>query len=146
MRVDVRFGRFIAAGALVLAVSGCATGSPAVSAGPTASPVRLGPAEFAAEVDAGERVVVNVHVPDEGTIEGTSTAIPFDLVEDQAARLPPELSTPLAVYCLTDRMSEVAVATLTDMGYTDVVELAGGMQAWRDSGRSLLPEGAGPPT
>ena len=36
-------------------------------------------------------------------------------------------------------MSAVAVGTLRDLGYTDVVELRGGMDAWVADGRELLP-------
>lgn len=36
-------------------------------------------------------------------------------------------------------MSAVAVDTLAGLGYRDIVDLRGGMIAWQDSGRSLLP-------
>ena len=35
-------------------------------------------------------------------------------------------------------MSAEAVQTLRDLGYTDVVELRGGMEAWTADGRDLL--------
>ena len=34
------------------------------------------------------------------------------------------------------------IAGLTDLGYTDVVELDGGMMAWMADGRELLPPAA----
>ena len=36
-------------------------------------------------------------------------------------------------------MSAEAVATLQDLGYTEVTELRGGMDAWVADGRELLP-------
>lgn len=83
--------------------------------------------------------VVNVHVPDQGAIAGTDAAIPYDEVRDRSAELPPDLDTPVAVYCKSGRMSAEAAATLQELGYTDIVELSGGMDAWIADGRQLLP-------
>ena len=96
------------------------------------------PAEFAALVADEDVVTVNVHVPDEGSIPGTDAAIPFDRISTSVGDLPQELSTPLAVYCRTGQMSLEAVKTLQRLGYTDVVELRGGMEAWTADGRDLL--------
>lgn len=78
-----------------------------------------------------------MHTPDEGSIPGTDLAIPFDTLEERKGELPP-VSTRLAVYCRSGRMSAEAVETLKRLGYQDVVELRGGMIAWADSGRQLL--------
>lgn len=96
------------------------------------------PAEFAAVVADEDVVTVNVHVPDEGSIPGTDAAIPFDQISTSVGDLPQERSTPLAVYCRTGQMSAEAVQTLRDLGYTDVVELRGGMEAWTADGRDLV--------
>ncbi len=129
----------LAAGAGVS--SGCAGSDDAPTAGSTATaaPRLLDPDEFASEVDGGKRVVLNVHTPDAGSIPGTDMAIPYDRLKERASELPASRATPLAVYCLTGRMSAVAVDTLTALGYQDVVELRGGMAAWQQSGRTLLP-------
>ena len=92
------------------------------------------PAEFAAVVGDEDVVTVNVHVPDEGSIPGTDAAIPFDQITTSVGDLPQERSMPLAVYCRTGQMSAEAVQTLRDLGYTDVVELRGGMEAWTADG------------
>ncbi|NLA36906.1 MAG: rhodanese-like domain-containing protein, partial [Actinobacteria bacterium] len=42
------------------------------------------------------------------------------------------------VYCKSGNMSADAVADLAALGYTDVVELDGGFDAWVDAGRGLL--------
>lgn len=85
--------------------------------------VQLDPAQFAAVVDDDKPYVINVHVPDEGSIQGTDAAIPYNEIRDRVGDLPPDRSAPLAVYCRSGRMSTVAVATLTELGFTDVVEL-----------------------
>ncbi|KUH64640.1 sulfurtransferase [Mycolicibacterium novocastrense] len=133
----------------VLTLAGCST--PAEQLTPSAAlpsaeqadtvphaPRSVGPSEFAEAIAAPERVTINVHVPYEGDITGTDLSIPFDQIETSIGRLPSVRNTPLAVYCRTGRMSTIAATTLADLGYHDVVELAGGMQAWQQSGRELV--------
>ena len=96
------------------------------------------PAEFAAAVSPVGTVTINVHVPDEGSIQGTDLSIPFDQIEGRSDELP-DVGTPLAVYCRSGRMSAEAVETLRKLGYRDIVELRGGMIAWEADGRLLLP-------
>ncbi len=99
---------------------------------------RHGADQFAAIVDGEGAVVVNVHVPNEGSIAGTDLTIPYtEVLADPT--LPSDRDTPLALYCRSGRMSTVAAQVLVDAGYTNVVELAGGMDAWSASGRPLRP-------
>lgn len=118
----------------LLSVAGCSGG-----AQPDASPGLLTPAEFERAVFDPKTVAINVHVPDEGSIEGTELSIPFDQVEELSSELPADRSTPLAVYCMSGRMSAAAVETLSELGYAHVVELDGGMVAWQATGRPVLP-------
>ena len=91
---------------------------------------------FASRVASPDAFVVNVHVPDEGTIQGTDASIPYDeIVGDD--RLPADKTTPIALYCKTGRMSGEAATALMDAGYADVVHLDGGMDAWVAAGRLL---------
>ena len=129
--------------AAALLTTGCAGGTGSSEATPSsAAATLLDPAEFADVVAGEEAFVVNVHVPDEGSIAGTDAAIPFDRIEQQQAELPEDRGTPLAVYCRSGSMSAEAVATLTELGYADIVDLRGGMQAWTAEGMPLLPPGA----
>ena len=95
----------------------------------------LDPADFQAQ-SAG-RVLINVHIPDEGSLPGTTQSLPYNEVTARAAELPADRSTPLAIYCMSGSMSAIAGQELLDLGYTDVIELDGGMRAWQASGRSL---------
>jgi rhodanese-related sulfurtransferase len=95
----------------------------------------LSPAEFEDVIAAGDAIVLNVHVPYEGHIEGTDAFIPFD--EIASSPLPDDLNQPIALYCRSGNMSATATRTLVEMGYTDVVDLAGGMNAWVETGRPL---------
>lgn len=129
-----------AAGLLVLPA--CASGVPprmSTSQTQASSTARLvDPDEFSAVIAEPDRVTVNVHVPFEGDIAGTDLSIPFDQIAAQAGRLPADRSTRLAIYCRSGPMSAIAAETLRDLGYTDVVELRGGMRAWQTDGRPLI--------
>lgn len=92
--------------------------------------------DFAARMEASDAFVVNVHVPDEGSIAGTDEAIPYDQVVGDD-RLPTNRSTPILLYCKTGRMSGDAAVALMEGGYRNVVHLDGGMDAWTAAGRPL---------
>lgn len=100
------------------------------------SEMTVGVDEFASRMASSEAFVVNVHVPDEGSIKGTDAAIPYDAIVGDD-RLPADKATPVLLYCKTGRMSATAVSALMGAGYTDVVHLDGGMDAWVAAGRSL---------
>jgi rhodanese-related sulfurtransferase len=108
------------------------TDSTVIDAG---SAALLSPAEFEDIIAAGDAIVLNVHVPYEGHIEGTDAFIRFD--EIASSPLPDDLNQPIALYCRSGNMSATATRTLVEMGYTDVVDLAGGMNAWVETGRPL---------
>ena len=123
--------------------SGCtADGDDQPSAAAASSPSLADPDTFARRIDEPGVVTINVHTPDEGSIAGTDLTIPFDRVAT-SSELPDDLSTPLAVYCRSDNMSADAVDDLEALGYTDVVELDGGFNAWTAAGRPLEPTGTG---
>ena len=92
--------------------------------------------EFAATVEGERFVVVNVHTPEEGSIAGTDLTIRYDEIL-QAAALPADRATPLALYCRSGSMSRIDAQALVDAGYTQIVELEGGVVAWEQAGRSL---------
>lgn len=130
------------AGAAVL-TGGCAgDGRARGGASSAAAAPRLLDAEaFADELERGDRWVLNVHVPDGGSLPGTDRAVAFDQLPQRRDELPAQ-GTALAVYCRTGSMSAQAVPVLATLGYDDVVELRGGMVAWQEAGRPLLPPGS----
>ncbi len=132
--------------ALVATVlAGCAGSDdaqpPSEFAGPGTSTIDvgadlIGPDELDALIAEDGLVVVNVHVPDEGHIDGTDASAPFDAIDEWDA-LPADRSTPIAVYCRSGNMSAAASEDLVELGYTNVVDLAGGMDAWAAAGRPI---------
>lgn len=148
----LRFGRHRFAGLVlvpVLAVAGCtsapaappAPATPAPASSAAAATTAVDPQAFARVVADPRTFTLNVHVPDAGAIAGTDTRIPYDRIRARAAELPRDRATRIAVYCRSGRMSAEAVPTLRALGYTDIVELRGGMDAWVAAGRRLIPIG-----
>ena len=81
---------------------------------------------------------VNVKTPYIGEIDGTDLYIPYDQLTARASQLPQAKDTRILVYCRSGVESVQAAQTLLDLGYTSVLNLDGGMNAWQSSGRTLV--------
>ena len=82
-------------------------------------------------------VVLDVREPDEyeqGAIPG-ALHIPRGQLESNIEARVTDRSTPLIVHCAGGTRSAFAAKTLEEMGYTDVVSVAGGFNKWKDEGR-----------
>jgi len=133
---------FLAVAVTSVLMVGCSTDSTGTGGADTtaaaeASPRLVGVDEFATAIETSSVVTINVHVPDEGDLPGTDLSVPFDQI-DRSEELPTDLDTPLAIYCRSGNMSADAVSDLDSMGYTNIVELDGGFDAWVTSGRTPL--------
>ncbi len=81
---------------------------------------------------------VNVKTPYIGEIDGTDLYIPYDQLSARASQLPADKSARILVYCRSGVESAQAAQTLLNLGYTNVWNLDGGMNAWQSSGRTLV--------
>jgi rhodanese-related sulfurtransferase len=98
---------------------------------------RLDPAAFADKMKDKNAVLINVHIPYEGELDGTGIFIPYDKILDDS-RLPKDKNQEILLYCRTGHMSEQAGNALHNAGYTNLTHLEGGMRAWEASGRPLI--------
>ena len=107
---------------------------------PPSDPRSLSPEEFEVRSAAVGAIVINVHVPFEGEIAGTDAFIPYDQVATGIPKLTSDRTAEILLYCKTGRMSSIAMNELVDLGYTNVSELAGGIDAWLTTAREVLSE------
>lgn len=98
----------------------------------------LQPAEYRDAISADGAFVVNVHVPYDGEIEDTDAFVPFDDIAAHASELPVDKDAPLYIYCMSGRMSGEAIPDLQALGYTNIIDLKGGMAAWRVAGLEIV--------
>lgn len=93
------------------------------------------PAE--AELRRAHSVFLDVREPDEfeqGAIPD-AVFIPRGHLEAQVEARIPDRDTPIVVFCAGGVRSAFAAKTLADLGYSDVVSMNGGFNAWKDQGR-----------
>lgn len=81
---------------------------------------------------------VNVKTPYIGEIDRTDLYIPYDQLTARVSQLPAAKDARILVYCRSGAESAIASQTLLALGYTNVWNLDGGMNAWQSSGRLLV--------
>ena len=81
-------------------------------------------------------VFVDVRERDEyeqGFIPG-AVHIPRGNLESRIERAVPDHGTPVVLYCASGNRSAYSAKTLAELGYTDVVSMAGGFSRWKQNG------------
>lgn len=86
--------------------------------------------ELAKKEDA---FVLDVHIPEQTHIPGTDAFIPYTEIEENINKLPKDRNTPILVYCRSGSMSKKAADNLINLGYTQVYDLSGGINAYKES-------------
>jgi rhodanese-related sulfurtransferase len=84
-----------------------------------------------------EFTMVNVHIPFEGDIPQTDLSIAYNEISDHTNQLP-DKDAPIVLYCRSGSMSTQAAETLAELGYTNVMEVDGGFNAWKAAGHDLV--------
>jgi rhodanese-related sulfurtransferase len=100
----------------------------------------VSPDRLAQMLEHKDFTLLNVKTPYSGEIAGTDLYIPYDQLTARASQLPADKSARILVYCRSGVQSAQAAQTLLDLGYTNIWNLDGGMNAWEASGRQLVNE------
>lgn len=93
--------------------------------------------EVKQRLERGERwVLLDVREREEyreGHLEG-AVSLPRGFLEIRVEETVPDKSTPIIAYCAGGIRSLIAARTLKEMGYENVVSMAGGYTAWKNAG------------
>jgi thioredoxin len=111
---------------LMVALFSCGTGEAQKS-------VSLGPQEFEKQLaSGGERILLDVRTPGEFGERHLTGALNIDYngadFNSRIGNL--DKTQPVYVYCLSGGRSAAAAQTLTDIGFTKVYEMKGGISRW----------------
>ena len=82
--------------------------------------------------------LVNVHIPYAGELANTDTFIPYDAIRQNLGNLPTDKNAKIVLYCRSGSMSAAAAKELATLGYTNVYNLAGGMNEWEKEGNAVI--------
>jgi rhodanese-related sulfurtransferase len=102
-------------------------------------------AEVKAKLDRGERVVfIDVREDREFAKDRAAGAkhISRGVLERDIEELVPEKQAEIVLYCGGGYRSALSADSLRQMGYPNVISMAGGIRAWRDAGYPIETEGS----
>jgi rhodanese-related sulfurtransferase len=122
----------------LLVIVGCAPATGMAEGSAASSPTLITVEELNAMLKNTDLIFINVHIPYQGEIPGTDVHIPYNEVEEYADQLPQDKDAKIVLYCRSGSMSADASKTLVEMGYTNVTDVEGGMNAWKTAGYELL--------
>jgi rhodanese-related sulfurtransferase len=98
----------------------------------------ISPAELSEMLASKDFFLVNVHVPYTAEIPGTDALISYLDADARIGDYPLDKELKIVVYCMTNRMSGIAVRRLLKEGFKNVYMLDGGMTAWKAAGFKLV--------
>lgn len=93
--------------------------------------------ELKASMENEDIFLVNVHIPFEGNIPGTDLFVPYNEINENISLFPANKDHKIVVYCKAGSMGKDAAQALIALGYTNVWNLSGGYEAWKEAGLSF---------
>lgn len=94
--------------------------------------------EFSRLVKDENNFLLDVHIPEQTHIPGTDAFIPYNEISLNLDKLPEDKSTPILVYCRSGSMSKEASREIVGLGYTNVYDLKGGINIYKESNAGVF--------
>lgn len=92
----------------------------------------LKPEELKAMLVNKNFFLLDVHIPEQEHIPGTDEFIDYTKLKENKDKLPKDKDAEIVVYCRSGSMSKAASFDLVEMGYTNVYDLSGGINAFNE--------------
>lgn len=89
--------------------------------------------EFDKILSTRETFLVDVHIPEQKHLEGTDLVVPYNKIRENLSKFPKDKNALIIVYCRSGSMSVEASEALAKAGYTQVKNLVGGTNAYKES-------------
>ncbi len=102
---------------------------------PVAQVTLLDPSEFASAIEQPNVQVVDVRRPVEWSSGHLSSAVHMPLNHLMGTMRELDPKRPIAVHCKSGYRSSIAVSLLQREGFSDIVHMRGGWDAWQETGR-----------
>jgi len=90
----------------------------------------LKPSELKAMLADKDFFLLDVHIPEQEHIPGTDAFVDYSKLADNIDKLPSDKDGKIVVYCRSGSMSKAASVDLIKLGYTNVYDLEGGINAF----------------
>ena len=97
----------------------------------------LSVSELQSQMASKDFTLVNVHIPFAGDLPQTDLSLPYDTITHNLDKLPGDKNSKIILYCRSGAMSTIAAKELVKLGYTNIFQLDGGMDAWELAGNTL---------
>ena len=100
----------------------------------------LSPSDFEAAIAAPELQLVDVRTAEEFAEKHIPGAVNFNVYDEAFAQMAADsldLAKPVAVYCRSGKRSAEAAGKLVKAGFTQVLNLEGGITAWMEAGKTV---------
>lgn len=92
----------------------------------------LKPIELKSMLENKDFFLLDVHIPEQTHIPGTDALIDYRKLAENMDKLPQNKDEKIVVYCRSGGMSRGAVNDLIDLGFTNVYDLEGGINAYNN--------------
>lgn len=90
------------------------------------------PEDLKKDLEDKDFFLLDVHIPEQTHIPGTDAVIDYRKLKENADKLPEDKDAKIVVYCRSGGMSRSSAQDLVDLGYTNVHDLEGGINAFNE--------------